>query len=192
MADAEHSLKVAIAGGSIGGLCAGLALHGSGFDVQVFERHPGPMETHGAGIVVQPELLQILRSNSTPILPTTSCRVRRYLGPEAGPGLAQAMPQELTSWEAIYWTLRAAFPDERYHMGAELDWPRGVAKPDLTFNVASPGPVFIRTERYLNGQASVSSAALKLGGEDRAEGAATRPLPSPSFLQFARRGRGHG
>src|SRR5262249_38435048 len=46
------------------------------------------------------------------------------------------------------------------------DWPRGVPKPDLTYlNVASPGPVFIRTERYLNGQASVSSTALKLGGD---------------------------
>ena len=46
------------------------------------------------------------------------------------------------------------------------DWPRGVPKPDLTYlNVASPGPVFIRTERYLNGQASVSSTTLKLGGD---------------------------
>ncbi|MGH6811094.1 MAG: bacterial ammonia monooxygenase, subunit AmoB [Methylocella sp.] len=46
------------------------------------------------------------------------------------------------------------------------DWPRGVPKPDLTYlNVSSPGPVFIRTERYLDGQASVSSAALKLGGD---------------------------
>jgi methane/ammonia monooxygenase subunit B len=46
------------------------------------------------------------------------------------------------------------------------DWPRGVPKPDLTYlNVASPGPVFIRTERYLNGQSSVSSTALKLGGD---------------------------
>jgi len=46
------------------------------------------------------------------------------------------------------------------------DWPRGVPKPDLTYlNVASPGPVFIRTERYLNGEASVSSFPLKLGGD---------------------------
>ena len=46
------------------------------------------------------------------------------------------------------------------------DWPRGVPKPDATYlNVSSPGPVFIRTERYLNGQSSVSSAALKLGGD---------------------------
>ena len=46
------------------------------------------------------------------------------------------------------------------------DWPRGVPKPDATYlNVSSPGPVFVRTERYLNGQASVSSAALKLDGD---------------------------
>lgn len=46
------------------------------------------------------------------------------------------------------------------------DWPRGVPKPDATYlNVSSPGPVFVRTERYLNGQASVSSTALKLGGD---------------------------
>jgi methane/ammonia monooxygenase subunit B len=32
-------------------------------------------------------------------------------------------------------------------------------------NVSTPGPVFIRTERYLNGQPWVSSAALKLGGD---------------------------
>ena len=46
------------------------------------------------------------------------------------------------------------------------DWPRGVAKPDATYlNVSAPGPVFVRTERYINGQPSVSSLALKLGGD---------------------------
>lgn len=30
------------------------------------------------------------------------------------------MPQRFTSWEAIYRTLRATFPDERYHMGSAL------------------------------------------------------------------------
>jgi len=46
------------------------------------------------------------------------------------------------------------------------DWPRGVAKPDATYlNVSAPGPVMIRTERYINGQPSVSSFALKLGGD---------------------------
>ena len=53
MSGAEGALKIAVAGGSIGGLCAGIALHGAGFDVQVYERVSGPMETRGAGIVVQ-------------------------------------------------------------------------------------------------------------------------------------------
>jgi len=52
----------------------------------------------------------------------------------------------------------------KFHVNA--DWPRGVAQPDATYlNVSAPGPVFIRTERYLNGQSSVSSSALKLGGD---------------------------
>lgn len=49
----DSNVDVAVAGGSIGGLSAGLALHGAGFDVEIYERHPGPMETRGAGIVVQ-------------------------------------------------------------------------------------------------------------------------------------------
>ena len=48
----DNPLRVTIAGGSIGGLCAGVALRGIGADVQIFEGHPGPMETRGAGIVV--------------------------------------------------------------------------------------------------------------------------------------------
>lgn len=112
--------RIAVAGGSIGGLCAGLALHGAGFDVQVYEQFSGPMETRGAGIVVQPDLVQLLRNNGAPRLPTTGCQVRRYLDPDGGDGQTQRMPQTFTSWEAIYRTLRAAYPDERYHMGAAL------------------------------------------------------------------------
>ena len=44
----------------------------------------------------------------------------RYLDPQGGDGQVQSMPQAFTSWEAIYETLRAAFPKERYHMGATL------------------------------------------------------------------------
>lgn len=113
-------LRVAVAGGSIGGLCAGIALNGIGADVHVFERQPGPMETRGAGIVVQEDLTSLLRQHHAPELPTTACRIRRYLEPAGGDGQIQPMPQRFTSWEAIYKTLRATFPDERYHMDAPL------------------------------------------------------------------------
>ena len=120
MSGAEGPLRIAVAGGSIGGLCAGLALRGAGFDVQVYERVAGPMETRGAGIVVQGELIELLRTHGKDALPTTHCTVRRYLSPEGGAGKVQRAPQDFTSWEAIYRTLAAAFPSDCYHRGATL------------------------------------------------------------------------
>src|SRR5260370_42366429 len=120
MSEGEGPIRVAVAGGSIGGLCTGLALNGAGFDVQVYERVSGPMETRGAGIVVQGELIDLLRTHGTGALPTTQCRVRRYLSPEGGNGEGQRAPQDFTSWEAIYRTLATAFPSDRYHRRATL------------------------------------------------------------------------
>lgn len=52
----------------------------------------------------------------------------------------------------------------RFHVAE--DWPVGVPRPDAAFlNVSSPGPVFIRTERLLNGQPWINSVALKPGGD---------------------------
>ena len=113
-------MKVTIARGSIGGLCAGIALRGIGADVQIFERESGPMDIRGAGIVVQPHLTSLLREHHAPELPVTSCQIRRYLDPVGGEGQTQLAPQDFTSWEAIYLTLRATFPEDRYHMGAEI------------------------------------------------------------------------
>jgi 2-polyprenyl-6-methoxyphenol hydroxylase-like FAD-dependent oxidoreductase len=128
MSEAEGPLRIAVAGGSIGGLCAGLALRGAGFDVQVYERASGPMETRGAGIVVQGELINLLRTHGAGALPTTRCAVRRYLSPEGGEGKEQRAPQDFTSWEAIYRTLADAFPSDRYHRGATLtDFGNGEA-----------------------------------------------------------------
>jgi 2-polyprenyl-6-methoxyphenol hydroxylase-like FAD-dependent oxidoreductase len=120
MSGAEGPLRIAVAGGSIGGLCAGVALRSAGFDVNVYERISGPMETRGAGIVVQGELIDLLRTHGAGALPTTHCTVRRYLRPEGGEGEVQRAAQDFTSWEAIYRTLAAAFPSERYHRGAML------------------------------------------------------------------------
>ena len=107
----DRRLQIAVAGGSIGGLCAGLALHGSGFDVNVYERHPGPMDTRGAGIVVQGELVQLLDTYGAPPLPTTSCRARRYLNPQGGDG--QVNPCRRRSPHGRRFTKRSAPPFPR-------------------------------------------------------------------------------
>jgi len=46
------------------------------------------------------------------------------------------------------------------------DWPVSVPKPDAAFlNISVPGPVMIRTERYLNGQPWGNSVALQPGAD---------------------------
>jgi 2-polyprenyl-6-methoxyphenol hydroxylase-like FAD-dependent oxidoreductase len=133
-------LRVVVAGGSLGGLCAGVALRGQGAKVDIYERHAGEMETRGAGIVVQQELTSLLQSHGAPPLPTTSCRGRRYLDPGGGNGQTQSMPQQFTSWEAIYLTLRAVFPDAQYHTGAALEWFENLNET-VCADIAGHGPI---------------------------------------------------
>lgn len=160
MRAADAPLRIAVAGGSIGGLCAGLALYGAGFDVRVHERHPGPMETRGAGIVVQGELLELLRNTGAAALPTTSCRMRRYLDPDGGDGQTQPMPQDFTSWEAIYRTLRAALPDDRYHMGAAITGVEAHDDGSVTANVEGRGP--IETDLLVSADGAQSATRRRL------------------------------
>lgn len=117
---ADHDFTVTIAGGSVAGLCNAITLRKLGATVRVHERVPGPMLARGAGIVVQSELMQLLRENGAGPLPFTTCRGRRYLSPDGGDGVLQEMPQEFTSWEAIHSALRAAVPDECYRSGSEV------------------------------------------------------------------------
>ena len=109
-----------VSGGSIGGLCAAVALRSVGCEVDVLERAAGPMTGRGAGIVVQPDLLRLVARIEGASLPTTSCSHRRTVGADGGTLSEIAMPQAFTSWGAIRSTLRAALPDERYHAGAEV------------------------------------------------------------------------
>ena len=116
----KQPFKVAVAGGSVGGLCAGVALRAIGCEVDVYERTRGAMTSRGAGIVIQEDLLRLLHQHGAPELPATSCLQRQYLLPDGGNGVVTPMPQQFTSWDAIYGTLRAIFPNEHYHHGSAL------------------------------------------------------------------------
>jgi 2-polyprenyl-6-methoxyphenol hydroxylase-like FAD-dependent oxidoreductase len=113
-------LTVAVAGGSIGGLCAGIALRGVGCNVEIYERTLGTMTSRGAGIVVQPQLLRLLRDCGAPKLPTTSCLYRRHLLPDGSNGTHTEAPLRFTSWFAIHQTLKSVFEADRYHPGSAL------------------------------------------------------------------------
>jgi 2,6-dihydroxypyridine 3-monooxygenase len=56
-------IRVAVIGGSIGGLSSTLALHCINCDVNVFERSSGGMKSRGAGLVVQMELVNFLKEH---------------------------------------------------------------------------------------------------------------------------------
>lgn len=111
--------RVAVSGGSIGGLGAGVALHRKGVDVHAFERDQGPLRSTGAGLVVQPELLALVQGAGTR-LPMTHCSGRRYLSFDGTVGPLQPMPQQFTSWDAVHQTLLQELPEDRYHRGTAI------------------------------------------------------------------------
>jgi 2-polyprenyl-6-methoxyphenol hydroxylase-like FAD-dependent oxidoreductase len=120
MRSGNPSLKVAVIGGSVAGLCAGITLCKVGCDVHIYERTGGVMASRGAGIVVQQELRDLLRRHGIGDLPATTCRRRQYLIPDGGNGATAPSLQRFTSWSAIHRTLRSAFPDDRYHRGSTV------------------------------------------------------------------------
>ena len=115
-------LQVAIAGGSLGGLYAGLALKCVGCEANIFERSEGPMEDRGAGLVVHEEMLAYLEQHGIAVTEevSVSIRQRRYLNREGHPIALSRAQQKMTSWGVLYRQLRKAFPDANYHQNEEL------------------------------------------------------------------------
>src|SRR5262245_1973015 len=115
--------RVAVVGGSIGGLTAALLLRDAGCDVDVFERSAAPLTSFGAGIVVQPELVRYFLER-TPItlgqisVPSKSIR---YLRAESGTLLGEVHAEwRYTSYTALYGGLLKSFGRERYYLGEAL------------------------------------------------------------------------
>ncbi len=116
------SRRAIVIGGSIGGLFAALMLRRQGWDAQVFERVPTPLDGRGAGIVTHPQLWRTLEHlglgphndfGVTVQERVTLARDGKVVG-------THACPQVMTSWDRVFRTLRAALPDECYVGSAEL------------------------------------------------------------------------
>jgi 2-polyprenyl-6-methoxyphenol hydroxylase-like FAD-dependent oxidoreductase len=114
--------KVVVVGGSLGGLFDAIALRSLGYKVDVYEKSSGLMQDRGAGIVFQPEVAEFLtRYNVAPLEPVVvPVRTRRYLHADGSIAQEGPMPQAMTSWDALYRKLRAAFGEDRYHVGVRL------------------------------------------------------------------------
>jgi 2-polyprenyl-6-methoxyphenol hydroxylase-like FAD-dependent oxidoreductase len=116
---ARKASRIIVIGGSIGGLSAGLSLICQGFDVEIFEKSPGEMQSRGAGLVIQPDMMQYLMEHNISSkevfgVPATE---RQYLDHTGQVVIRHANDTSFTSWDYMYRQLKDAFPSNKYHFG---------------------------------------------------------------------------
>lgn len=120
-ASRSSAFTALVVGGSVGGLSAALELRSIGADVTVFERSAGQIEARGAGVVMQPEVADLLqRIGSSAEAVSVPLQTRQRLD-RAGQVHTFPAPQLMTSWGALYATLRGSLAsDVPYLLGREL------------------------------------------------------------------------
>lgn len=119
----KKPLRIAIVGGSIGGLTAGVLLRDAGYDVDIYERSLEPLIGYGTGIVVQPELVRyfLQRTDITLDRISVPSNAMRYFNAETGECIGEAAASwRYTSFNALYDGLLSIFGRERYRLCQSL------------------------------------------------------------------------
>ena len=123
MATAPNKNRALIIGGSLGGLFAGNLLQRIGWHVDIFERSPHDLDSRGGGIVLQPDVVEVVRQadiDLDAVALGVPSRYRTVFRPDGSIQSKHMAPQTQTSWSLIYTTLRATFGDAHYHQGRTL------------------------------------------------------------------------
>src|SRR5215468_5926798 len=117
-----NALRVAIVGGSMGGLTTALLLRTLGHDVDVFERTTGELTGFGAGIVAHEVSVRYFVERTTTSLDNMTVSVPTYrLLDGAGSLLwTESVAYRFVSWGSLYRVLLTEFGHERYLQGAAL------------------------------------------------------------------------
>ena len=114
--------RVAVVGGSIGGLTAALVLRDLGCDVDVYERSGSALQARGAGIGLHPMTVRYF--DETDPLDTERVVIYlswlRFLNQDGSTRYEEVTSYRFSSWNTIYRALLAGFPDERYRLGHEM------------------------------------------------------------------------
>jgi 2,6-dihydroxypyridine 3-monooxygenase len=115
-------MRIAVAGGSLGGLTAALLLRDAGHDVAVFERSPVTLTGFGAGIVAHEVSLRYFIGRTSAPRDTFSVFVETYrLLDAAGAALhEEQVAYRFVSWGSLHRQLLDAFGGERYFQGIAL------------------------------------------------------------------------
>jgi len=114
--------RIAVAGGSLGGLSAALVLRDLGADVTVYERSPAELEQRGAGIGFLPASWRYLVERAGANLDVISTRTThiRYLSRDGAVVHDEDHVYRFSSWNTVYRNLLRCFGRERYEVGTEV------------------------------------------------------------------------
>jgi 2-polyprenyl-6-methoxyphenol hydroxylase-like FAD-dependent oxidoreductase len=105
------------------GLFAGNLLRQIGWDVAIFERSAHDLDSRGGGIVLQPEVVEVLRRTGVDIRTVdlgVRSQYRTVFRPDGSIESKHFAPQTQTSWSFIYTTLKAACGERSYHQAKTL------------------------------------------------------------------------
>jgi 2,6-dihydroxypyridine 3-monooxygenase len=109
-------LRVAVVGGSLGGLTAALLLRDAGHDVTVFERSPVDLTGYGAGIVAHEVSMRYFAGRGGGALDAFTVPVAQYRLVDGKGALLceERVAYRFVSWGSLYRALLAEFGRERY------------------------------------------------------------------------------
>jgi 2,6-dihydroxypyridine 3-monooxygenase len=115
-------MRAVVIGGSLGGLTAALVLRDQGWDVDVLERSPNPLEGRGTGIVVHPTTVRYLVERAGITIGDIGLPAHRlqYLDTDGSIADEEPCAYRFASYFELYRGLLDAFGSERYHLSNEL------------------------------------------------------------------------
>lgn len=116
-------MRIAVVGGSLGGLFAAALLQAAGHEVRVYERSRSGLDGRGAGLVAQREVFAILRAVGCEHVAHVGVVAKERITLDRSGEVAERIqtPQMQISWDLLYRTFHERVAEGGYHLG------RGVA-----------------------------------------------------------------
>ena len=114
--------RVAVVGGSLGGLTAALLLRDLGCQVSVYERSHEELEAKGAGIAVLEATWRYPVERLAVPADDFSAKTNwvRFLEPDGSAAFEERRLYHLSSWNAVYRVLLHGFGRDNYHLSSEM------------------------------------------------------------------------
>jgi 2-polyprenyl-6-methoxyphenol hydroxylase-like FAD-dependent oxidoreductase len=115
--------KAIVVGGGLSGLFAALMLRSIGWYVEVYEKSKRAMDNRGAGMVLQPEVTELLQrvGLNAEALPTLGVQELVVLDRNGLITRRSSFHQRYTSWSLLHSLLRSALPETSYYPAFNLE-----------------------------------------------------------------------